>query len=426
MTATGASRLAPPRAARCRTGRPSRPWFPRRCPAAARSSSPLAPRRVGLVVVAPHAPTRAAPATVARVPAADARGPARSPLRAASSSATYSPMPSDADSPVERIAATCRSRGSVARELDHVVRAAPGGVATGRAQPGVGADLRGPLEAPGTPALRSGRISSAASASTDQSRLSSRSRAVGPAISSPSIVGNTSTPLPSFDGTGQQDLAPAARPPAPRRPGTPPCAGTRSPDRRPASRATSSACSPAQLTTARACSRSPRSSSTVMPPPEALASALTRVAQPHLGAARLRGARQRVREGDRIGDGLAGHAQRTVVARSWASTPLRARVLRQPADHGRLVIATDRREPRSTAPDGDTQLVHQLLAQLRRAQDQPRLELAGLGVKAGVQDAGVRSAGSQRQTRLGLEQHHASPRGAPARARPHTRPRHPR
>ena len=93
-----------------------------------------------------------------------------------------------------------------ARALDHVV-----GVAPGRAQPGVGADRLDAARARGTCAWPARGSARAASASTDQSRLSSRSRAVGPAIDRRGVERREHEhALAERRGHRQQDLARAA------------------------------------------------------------------------------------------------------------------------------------------------------------------------------------------------------------------------
>jgi hypothetical protein len=125
--------------------------------------------------------------------------------------------------------------------------------------------------------------------------------------------------------------------------------------------------------------------------------------QSHLRTAGLRGVCQRVHEGDRIRDRLSGHVQRAVFIQARLDT-IGMRVLGQSRDGSLLVVAV-RLQPSAAAPHSDAELPQQLVAQLRRAQDQPGLELARSGVKAGVQDARVRAARSEGQRRLGLEQY---------------------
>ena len=80
------------------------------------------------------------------------------------------------------------------------------------------------------------------------------------------------------------------------------------------------------------------------------------------------------------------------------------------------------RAPRRSAAPGTPSRGEHAVPQLRRAQDQPGLELAGRGVEAGVQDARVRAARAQPRRGLGL-QHHGG--HAPASERVAT-PRPPR
>ena len=123
-----------------------------------------------------------------------------------------------------------------ARALDHVVGVAPGRAQTQRRR----RSARAPRARVHAPGPREDQLG--ASGSTDQSRLSSRSRAVGPAITARrSSVGNTSTPLPSARGDRQQDLLQRRAMLAPRTRGTRPCGDRSRAARRPPLRAIASA-----------------------------------------------------------------------------------------------------------------------------------------------------------------------------------------
>jgi hypothetical protein len=108
-------------------------------------------------------------------------------------------------------------------------------------------------------------------------------------------------------------------------------------------------------------------------------------------------------EGDGVGHGLPGHGQRAVLPKLRLDAVVAGSLGEAP--HRGLLGLVLGLQPRAAAQHAHAQLVEQRLPQGGGAQDQRRLELAGCGVKACVEDPGVRAARAQREPVLRLEQH---------------------
>ena len=323
----------------------------------------------------PPAATRAATRARARgaaAPAARQLAPGRRarPRRRRPARRRARAIPSEAESPVERIAATLISRGQRRRGADQVVAAAPGGAQARVARDRLRALERGQHRAP--PSASPRRTPPGA---RDQSSLSSWSWAVGPAITLPSTVGNTSTPLVRFARHRQQD--PLER-----------LAAGRLEDEELAlarvDREALVAGEPRDLVGAQAGAvdrhaaaqhgRRPRCRSG-KPVAARARSPSTRRAGAQLGAGRDRGADQRPGVGDRVGDRLARDLERAVVAERRVDA-VAPRAIGQRRDRARLAPSPGAHAaPRSGSPARRAARAPASGA-ARRAQDQLGLQLA--------------------------------------------------
>ena len=347
-----------------------------------------------------HGPSRRGPG--GGEPASSCARPERRRRLAASRPHTCSAMPSDAVSPVERIAATWIEAAGTRR----AARSRSCTPRPGRAQPGVAGDRLGAVERGQHRSRLRAAPRRAPSARTLQSSLSSWSCAVGPGDDPAVERREDEHALRRAARAPAAGSARAARRPAARTRGTRPCAGRSRSSSSPARRATSSARRPGAVdddARARAARRRrPRATSAVA---VARASPSTRAPTRTLGAAR-RSRRPRARACSATGSVTLspGTTSAPSAPQLDVDAVARARGARGRRDRGAL---DRRRAARATAPQRSTGTPSASSTgsrSVRGAQDQLGLELAGRRVEAGVQDAGVRAARRQREPGLGLEQ----------------------